>query len=107
MSCLRSIVLFLISLALLGLSVSSVDAAVVTFGDGLQTSIDGYTESGMIASAPDSIFNRVRDWGASGERETLINDRNNVVSFALQSGGLWDLIQLDVEPGAEQFPWKK
>ncbi len=89
---------FTISLFLYG--AMQAQAGVMTFGDGPVVQSGGYIEDGMIISAPTLGPNRIQDWsnsGVSGEREFLMNEADMLVTFALTSGGAFDLLSWNTE----------
>lgn len=89
------IILFMITIT------GNTQAGIITFGDGAAINANGYTEDGMIISKPDN-YQRIRDWTtysstAPGEREFLFNGLDNLTTFALVSGAIFDLTSMFID----------
>lgn len=97
---------------------ANVQAGIVTFGVGEPIEENGYIEAGMSISATaattDPSFMRIRDWQSYrrnsnsnfGERELLggnpdlSNYEGDIFVFSLLSGGMFDLLSIDVQDPA-------
>lgn len=95
---------------------SNAQASVMSFGTGGTVSGSGYTQNGLSIAPSASPF-VVRDFqgatiGAPGERELMVNlspggvGGTGPIKFQLRSGGLFDLLSLDIEqPGGGYSTW--
>ncbi|MEL6601421.1 MAG: hypothetical protein AAFR40_18065 [Pseudomonadota bacterium] len=73
-------------------------AAVVTFGTGGVVATTRFVEEGFEITRTGSDF-FIADLNDNAERELLAESGNLPVTFALESGGAFDLVSLDVEAG--------